>query len=361
MIKSVFQKTGLSRPLPLTPRPWMLAVALFGVNSSWADTIVLRGREGSRETIQSGVTIVEDGAETVKYTKGVALSQVEAAQVVRIVYEGLPPEFAEAESAAASGDAAKAASLYAKASEKTQRVPAKLHVLYRGGESLLDAGRFAEAKVLFEQCAAAGGEARLAGLARIRTAQCDFYGGELDRARDALRSGSGRATGEREALRRYWMGRVLAARGEWESARDQIEDAARAARDVSPAVFQLSQVRGAWLAGRTEPQKGIEALEKARAGLTDPAAQAEYHLLVADLEWRAAGAAADATARQDAQVRSAVSALRVVAAYPNQPEAAARAYAIAHQALAALKDKKADEIKAEGDRRFSGTGWAKLK
>lgn len=339
----------------------ILGVVAFGIGASWADTIVLRGREGARETTHSGVTVVEDGSETVKYTKGVAASQVEAGQVMRIVYEGLPAEFEEAESVAASGDPAKAAPLYAKAAEKTSRVPAKLHVLYRGGEALLDAGRFAEAKALFEQCAAAGGGARLAGLARIRAAQCDFHGGELDRAREALRPGSGRAMGEQEALRRYWMGRVLAARGEWEPARDQIEDAARAARDVSPKIFQLSQVRGAWIAGRTDPQKGIDALQKARAALTDPAAQAEWHLLVADLEWRAAGTAADATAKQDAQVRAAVSALRVVAAFPNQPEAAARAYAIAHQALAALKDKKADEIKAEGDRRFSGTGWAKLK
>lgn len=336
---------------------WMLGTALAGVVH--ADTIVLRGKEGAPQT---GVTIVEDGEEIVKFTKGVAANQAPADQVVRIAYEGLPSEFVEAESAAAAGDGARAAGLYAKAAEKTSRAPARAHVLYSGGEALISAGRFAEARELLAQCVAAGATgSRLAGFARIRSAQCDFYEGQLDRARDALRQASGRAVGEKEALRRYWLARVLAAREEGDAAREQFESAARIARDVSPAAFQLSQVRLAALAGRTDPAKGVEFLEKAREGITEPAALADCFVLLAEAQWRLSESAADATVRQDAQVQSALAALRVVTTLPNHSEAAARAYACAYRALSALKDKKADEIKAEGDQKFSGTGWAKLK
>ncbi len=338
------------------------AVLLFlsASRAALADTIVLRGKDGGRESSQTGVTVVEDGEEIVKYTKGVAASQAPADQVARIVYEGLPAEFAEAESAAASGDAARAAGLYAKAAEKTARPPARAHVLYRGGEALLAAGRFAEARDLLAQCAAGTGS-RLAGLARVQSARCDFYEGQLDRARDALRQAAGRAAGEKEALRRYWLARVLAAKEDWDAARSEFEDAARVARDASPAVFQLVQVRLAALAGRADPAKGVEALEKARAGMTEPAALADGFALLADAYWKLSESATDATVRQDAQVQSAIAALRVVTTLASHSEAAVRAYAAAHRALSALKDRKADEIKAEGDQRFSGTGWAKLK
>ncbi len=332
------------------------AAAVAAAGTLRADVLWLRAKDGAGETKLSGVTVVEDGEALLKYTKGVVSDQIPAERVIRVIYENLPPEFAQGEEAAAM-DGAQAASLFVKAAEKSARTPVKVMALLRAGEALFDAGRFAEARERLDKCVAAGPGARLAAAANLRAAQCDFFEKQYDRARDTLkRLVLNRAT-ENEAWRRYWLGRVHAAQGDFDGARAQFEDASRTARNAYPRIFELAEVRLAWLTHRRGPEAAILALAACRAGLSDPAALADYFSLLAGQHWVLSQKESDAVKRQDAQVQAALNALRVVTTLDVFPEPAAAAYDIAAQALLALKDKKAEEIRTEGAKRFGQSGW----
>lgn len=353
---------------------WMASV-LLALGALRADTIVLRDGKSTRE--KQDVTVTEDGLEEVKYLDrgGQVQAKESADKVVRIAYDKLPPEAAEAESAFARGDLAAAAAAFSGAAAKCERAAPKVHCLFRAAESLYALGKLSDARAAYGRCRDAAAGSRLGALAEVRAARCDFHAGKPDEARKALEAVKAPRGTEPDCERDYWIGRILARKEDVQAARLRFQDAARKAGDRFEAIHQAADLRDAWVAARKDPpDRAVSQLEALRKG--DGASggiarvSGEYFALLAREQLRLGlDPQAKEEARLDALSLALFSALRVIDVFPDDPEALADAHRAAKEALEAMQAARPDEgvrkeiqrqiqeLERQAKDRFGGGEW----